>query len=508
MLDDDESIDESVAAQLQNELNNLAETIEEYREELGEAVEELDVNLCKGEGTGSVQAIADNCADGIPFTGENPNAEDIGLLDEYIDDEGNIIIPYGATGAFSAAFNGKSAAIGKRSFANGTMTIAKGGYSHAEGNNSVTIGSNSHAEGKQTVSNGENSHAEGFNTIAFGNHSHSEGEATIAHGQSSHAEGLNTVAEGAISHAEGNNTRAEGFASHAEGEGTIASGAHQHVMGRYNEAIPGAALVIGNGSSDDNRSNAVTVDWGGNANFKGVVRSDGKELAFADDVTTMLGQHRVTAGKLPNTTLGAQATAEGNNTTASGNQSHAEGSFTVASGIQAHAEGQSTTASGNISHAEGAATVASGAYAHAEGYTTKATAPAAHAEGEQTEANGYYSHAEGLLTKANGAIQHVQGRANIVDENNRYLHIVGNGEDHARRSNAHTLDWLGNAWYKGNIKVGGTSYDDGKVLATEEFVRQAIAEASLGAPSYITVADESELLDIEAADGTIAVVTG
>ena len=32
-------------------------------------------------------------------------------------------------------------------------------------------------------------------------------------------------------------------------------------------------------------------------------------------------------------------------------------------------------------------------------------------------------------------------------------------------SNAHTLDWEGNAWYQGKVKIGGTSYDDGKELA-------------------------------------------
>jgi hypothetical protein len=37
---------------------------------------------------------------------------------------------------------------------------------------------------------------------------------------------------------------------------------------------------------------------------------------------------------------------------------------------------------------------------------------------------------------------------------------VGKGGALNNRSNAHTLDWNGNAWFAGDIKVGGTSQDD------------------------------------------------
>ena len=35
-----------------------------------------------------------------------------------------------------------------------------------------------------------------------------------------------------------------------------------------------------------------------------------------------------------------------------------------------------------------------------------------------------------------------------------YAHVVGNGTEE-KRSNAHTLDWDGNAWFAGNVYVGG-----------------------------------------------------
>lgn len=118
-------------------------------------------------------------------------------------------------------------------------------------------------------------------------------------------------------------------------------------------------------------------------------------------------------------------------------------SYTI--GQNAFAEGKSTKASGDSSHAEGYKTVARGTNSHAEGYFS--------------ETFGNASHAEGKGTEAHGDSQHVQGKYNIEDTTGKYAHIVGNGTVQ-NRSNAHTLDWEGNAWFAGNIKIGGTSYSD------------------------------------------------
>ena len=170
-------------------------------------------------------------------------------------------------------------------------------------------------------------------------------------------------------------------------------------------------------------------------------------------------------------TIGQNAFAEGNNTTASGDDSHAEGHSTTASGDYSHAEGFKTTAqnscshaegndteaSGSDSHAEGWKTIASGDHSHAEGWEATSQSDCSHAEGRKTIASGDYSHAEGYNTITSGENQHVQGKWNIADTTS--AHIVGNGE-YNNRSNAHTLDWEGNAWFAGNIKIGGTSYSD------------------------------------------------
>ena len=179
---------------------------------------------------------------------------------------------------------------------------------------------------------------------------------------------------------------------------------------------------------------------------------------------------------------GVYSHAEGNRTTASYDGSHAEGYHTTASGENSHAEGNYTTASGENSHAEGDGTIASGTYSHAEGDGTKATKWGAHAEGcdcessgftshaegNRTTASGDNSHAEGKYTKASSDNQHVQGKYNIEDTEGKYAHIVGNGTDGDKRSNAHTLDWNGNAWYAGKLSQEGTPTED-KDLVTKKY---------------------------------------
>lgn len=121
---------------------------------------------------------------------------------------------------------------------------------------------------------------------------------------------------------------------------------------------------------------------------------------------------------------------------------------------------------GNYSHAEGRASYAKGDYSHTEGYNTYAAKDCAHAEGHFCQAVGEHSHAEGSLTQALGKNQHVQGILNIPDPDNKYAHIVGNGIledeeylDGITFSNAHTLDWDGNAWFQGQVQGTNLPHD-------------------------------------------------
>lgn len=264
---------------------------------------------------------------------------------------------------------------------------------------------------------GKGSSAIGIDTIASGDGSHAEGSTTTASGSNSHAEGSNTTASGYCSHAEGKYTEASGESSHVEGNNTEASGENSHAEG-----------------------NSTTAS--------------GKYAHAEGDTTTASGDYG--------------SHTEGSNTIASGVGSHAEGSSTTASNYYSHAEGDSTTASGENSHSEGKYTTASGESSHAEGDSTTASAYCSHAEGNCTTASGENSHAEGASTIASSQNQHVQGKYNIEDLNGTYAHIVGNGED-GKNSNAHTLDWEGNAWFAGKLSQEGTPTED-KDLVTKKYV--------------------------------------
>ena len=108
------------------------------------------------------------------------------------------------------------------------------------------------------------------------------------------------------------------------------------------------------------------------------------------------------------------------------------------------------------------------------GYNNSASGVYAYAEGYNTSSSGYASHSEGVGTRTSRQAQHVQGRYNVLDTDasthGKYAHIVGNGTALTACSNAHTLDWSGNAWFAGEVKVGGSGQDDSaaKTLATTD----------------------------------------
>lgn len=109
--------------------------------------------------------------------------------------------------------------------------------------------------------------------------------------------------------------------------------------------------------------------------------------------------------------------------------------------------------------------------AHAEGLLTQANGNYSHAQGNSTVASGTGTHAEGWGTVATSDYSHTQGKHNIEDTTEDLAHIVGNGSEDSLRSNAHTLDWQGNAWFAGDVYVGstsGTNKDDGSVKLAKE----------------------------------------
>lgn len=221
---------------------------------------------------------------------------------------------------------------------------------------------------------------------------------------------------------------------------------------------------VGTGSFSMNRKYGTVV--GGYSFAEGFNTTASGDQSHAEGANTKASGYHSHAEGYKTTASGIASHAEGSSTVASNGSSHAEGNETTASGAYSHTEGSETTASEAYSHAEGSNTTASGVASHAEGSNTTASGMASHAEGSNTQASGAYSHTEGYDTIAYSQYQHVQGKYNIEDAEDKYAHIVGNGTFTTKRSNAHTLDWEGNAWYQGALRLGGTSYDDAKEVIT------------------------------------------
>ena len=123
-----------------------------------------------------------------------------------------------------------------------------------------------------------------------------------------------------------------------------------------------------------------------------------------------------------------------------------------------------------------------------------------HAEGCDTIASGDYSHAEGYNTIASGNYSHVEGAYNISDTAS--AHIVGNGKNTNSRSNAHTIDWYGNAWFAGDVYVGstsGTNKDEGSVK---------LLKAGEGGTPIVTATSTDGIAYTATVDGVTALTVG
>ena len=159
------------------------------------------------------------------------------------------------------------------------MMAAFGSSASASGSNSMACGTNTSASGPSSVALGQQ-------TISYGTASVAEGVLSKTYGRASHAEGQGSKAKNLASHAEGRYTVAQGLYSHAQNEYTIAAKNAQTALGTYNVEDTASttthpngfntygqyAVILGNGTADNARSNALAVDWSGNVLIDGDVQ--------------------------------------------------------------------------------------------------------------------------------------------------------------------------------------------------------------------------------------------
>lgn len=367
-------------------------------------------------------------------------------------------------------------ATGKASHAEGSQTLAKGERSHAEGRKTKALGKHSHAQNYSTQALGEASHAEGTTTFAYNYASHAEGEGSKAGWSTApndmmnpaHAEGSMTEATGYAAHAEGKNTKAFGYYSHAEGANNTTSSENSHVEGASN--------VINSTAKQAHAEGTTNNISGANSHVEGQYNNVNATGAHAEGSSTYIDE--------------------------AANYSHVEGIGAKAYKVASHAEGVATVAGdvanasitdipypeeeskddGSNSPSTGGGSSGSGSSsedvwgAHAEGLNTRALGKASHTEGDMTKASGYCSHAEGAGTITDVYGGHVQGRFNSTA--GYYAHVVGNGKSNTERSNAHTVDWNGNAWFAGDVRVGNAIYGGRKLQQAPEKVNINISTSA------------------------------
>lgn len=395
----------------------------------------------------------------------------------------NITVPT-VTDTYSAsssdAMSGKAVASALSSFSGGPKNIKDGdgvgsvytsraskptaNYTFAEGYGTQALEMYSHAEGYQTISNGAASHAEGYGSFltALDTTVHtiydSTEKAIIIKGVVKSPYSGNIISDYIIAGQAYLSTN--GSAQQANKIKRIDEVYENDVTVIYFEGTPSSSITSLDANAPVSLILLGSLASGQGAHAEGTSTIASKLSAHAEGDSTVASNRWAHAEGYSTLASAQSAHAEGKLTVASGENSHAEGLSTTASEARSHAEGNGTTASGEDSHAEGLKTISLGYNSHAEGNGTIASGTGSHAEGFVAKASGNYSHAEGFLTEASGTHQHVQGQYNIKDTSNKYAHIVGNGADNNNRANAHTLDWDGNAWFAGNIKIGGTGYDD------------------------------------------------
>ena len=200
---------------------------------------------------------------------------------------------------------------GYSSVASGYYSVASGSYSVASGYSSVASGSSSVASGSYSVASGSYSVASGYSSVASGYYSVASDYYSVASGSYSVASGSYSVASGYSSVASGSYSVASGYSSVASGNSSVASGrgskaSHQDsvilatygisgrnqqcVVGIYNQQDSSAYFVVGNGSSETARSNAMTVSSSGvvTANtFKGALQGNADSATKVKNTLTI-----------------------------------------------------------------------------------------------------------------------------------------------------------------------------------------------------------------------------
>jgi len=449
-----------------------------------------------------------------------------------------------AMGENSIASGLYSLGFGVQTNASGYAAIAMGRASTASGESATSIGHQTAASGKFSIAMGENSTASelysmsfgvqtdasayaalamGRATSASGNSSVSLNYLTSASGYASLAVGSSTQSIGENSFAGGLSTQSTGYSSAALGRETVASGNHSlsigqgtnsHAfnsvaLGQYNSVSNNAdpdtylttntALVVGNGTDTNNRSNAFKVLFDGTTTIAGSVTAssfigDGSGLTglplVIESITEggntgvrLSSANAANHGDIGNTAVDLSYQSSASSTTgAKGDYSTALGSETTASGYYSTATGYSTTASGETATATGQFTSASGKFSLSSGLYSNASGTTSVALGNNTIADGYGTLATGYFNTANANPQ-----ADSFDQSNTAF-VIGNGT-FENRSNAFKVLFDGTTTIAGDLSINSDARLKANIVSLGATLSKLL---KIDGKSYTMKKDESK----------------
>lgn len=197
------------------------------------------------------------------------------LIQGKLDENGNVVIDTGVFGPYSALFSGYGQVTGEQSAIVGRRNVMLGSMAFATGNDNFMLGNYGFAAGTK-------------NSV-FSNGGFAQGGNNIVKGIYGSAMGANCEAIADASHAQNLFCKALGYGSDAGGMYTIADLTAQFVRGKYNDSVPNAIAIFGNGTSETNRKNAFYLTTGGNGWFAGDVTFTykGKEYKASDLMTRL-----------------------------------------------------------------------------------------------------------------------------------------------------------------------------------------------------------------------------
>lgn len=369
---------------------------------------------------------------------------------------GNLGAGFDSFGAHVEGYSNTMTNLGKASHVEGESNSLEANNAHIEGASNKVGGrsktsTGAHVEGQGNIASGIGIHVEGMNNASFTQTSHVEGsENVVSDGNAfdAHVEGTQNFTRSSQGHVEGKNnldlsynvSHVEGRdnvnlfdGTHVEGVGIVACEQNQHVQGRYNEKYnvrfeePEEPSYI-----EGNYIKTYKLEY-----VEGYVEKFGCD--YYKCKPNYGYSHDRDFSKYPINSLNDYLLGRNYNYTDWYKLNNSEIKELLKPLPKEDWVNTKTYSVGDtVRYTDGYGNVSYYVCVNPITSMYKSTPPNSSNTGD---------------VQFWAKIEQYKGRWTYSDSSyKKYAHIVGNGANDASRSNAHTLDWNGNAWYAGDVE--------------------------------------------------------